>query len=73
MTVLAELNAITLTGTAKSAVSAKGADIGALHQQAKLATAELQKILRQIISHHPTGGGDAANSAAFTTILNETL
>lgn len=73
MTVMTELRAITLTATAKSGVSAKGADISALHQQAQLATAELQKILRQIITHHPTGGGDAANSAAFTTILNEIL
>lgn len=71
MTVMTELNAITLTVTAKAAVSVKGGDISALLNEAKLATADLQKVLRQIILHHPSGGGDAANAAAFATILAE--
>jgi hypothetical protein len=71
MTVMADLNAISLTGTAKAAVSAKGADLGSLVTQAKLHTIELQTILRQIVAVHPSGGGDAANFAALNTVVAE--
>jgi hypothetical protein len=69
MTVLSDLNAINLTGTAKAAVSAKGADLPALVTTAKSHIVELQVLLKQIIAHHPTGGGDAANSAALSAVL----
>ncbi len=60
MTVLADLTAITMTANAKGVVSAKGADLTVLVNTAKTHVTELQALLKQIISHHPTGGGDAA-------------
>jgi hypothetical protein len=69
MTVLADLNAITLTANAKGLVQAKGADLTVLVTTAKTHVTELQAVMKQIIAHHPTGGGDAANSAALTAVL----
>jgi hypothetical protein len=71
MTVMTELNALSLTANAKAVVSAKGADINSLLGQAKLATGELQKILKQIQTHHPSGGGDAANLTAIGVVIAE--
>jgi hypothetical protein len=71
MTVLTELNALTLTANAKAVVSAKGADVNALLAQAKLNTSETTKILKQLQSLHPSGGGDAANLTAIGTIIAE--
>jgi hypothetical protein len=71
MTVMTDLNAIALTATAKSAVSAKGADIGNLVANAKTHVIELQFVLKQIVAHHPSSGPDAANYAALQTIIAE--
>lgn len=71
MTVQAELAAITLTANAKVVGSTKGTDMNALMVQAKLNTAELQKLMKQIVAHHPTGGGDAANLTALNAIVTE--
>lgn len=69
MTVLADLNAITFTTNAKNVVSAKGADLTALVNITKSHIVELQAQLKQIIAHHPTGGGDAANASALNAVL----
>jgi hypothetical protein len=50
-------------------VSAKGADLTFLITNAKQHIIELQAKLRQIIAHHPTGGGDAANVTALNGVL----
>jgi predicted nuclease with TOPRIM domain len=69
MTVLADLTAITPTANAKSVVSAKGADLVFLITNAKQDIVELQAKLRQIVAHHLTGGGDAANLSALNAVL----
>jgi hypothetical protein len=69
MTVLADLTAITPTANAKAVVSAKGADLVFLITNAKQDIIELQAKLKQIIAHHPTGGGDAANLASLNAVL----
>jgi hypothetical protein len=69
MTVLADLTAITPTANAKGVVSAKGADLTVLIGNAKQHIIELQAVLKQIIAHHPTGGGDAANVTALNAVL----
>lgn len=71
MTVSADIKAITPTATAKAALSKGGTDINALFSQTLLVSAELRKLLLQIQALHPSGGGDAANYAALTTIINE--
>lgn len=72
MTVLTELNALTMTANAKAVVSSKGADVNALLAQAKQSISEHRAVMKQLISMHPSGGGDAANLAALNTILGET-
>jgi hypothetical protein len=71
VSVLTDLTAISLTANAKSVVSAKGADLGALITLAKEHTTELTTVLKQIVAVHPSGGGDAANYAALNTIIGE--
>lgn len=71
MTVLTDLKAISLTASAKAAVSAKGADLPALVTQAQLHVIELQTILKQIVAVHPSGGVDAANYAALNAVIAE--
>jgi hypothetical protein len=62
-----DLAAIAVTATAKSASSAKGADMAGLINQALIMNADLTRILKQIVAYHPSGGADAAN---FTTLNN---
>ena len=69
MTVLAELNAIALTANAKAIGQTKACNMDSLMGQARLVTADLQKIVKQVIAHHPSGGGDAANLAALNAVL----
>jgi hypothetical protein len=38
---------------------------------AQLRVTELQILLKQIVAHHPSGGGDAANYAALNAVLAE--
>jgi hypothetical protein len=71
MTVMADLNAVSLTASSKAACAAKGIDIGALVSLAKVHCSELNVVLKQIVSSHPTSGGDAANSAALTAVIAE--
>jgi hypothetical protein len=71
MTVVTEIKAITFTPTAKAALSKSGTDIASLTNQALLATYELKKCLSQIVSLHPTGGGDAANLSALNAVIAE--
>jgi hypothetical protein len=70
-TCLTDLNAITLTASAKAAASVKGVDIAALVALAKTHTIELASLLRAIVSVHPTSGGDATNLASLNTIISE--
>lgn len=70
-TVVTDLKAIALTANAKSVVSAKGADCAALVQQALNQAADLTKTVKQILLHHPTGGGDAANVTLLNNIVGE--
>jgi hypothetical protein len=70
-TCLTDLNAITLTATAKAAASAKGVDVAALIALAKTHTIELATLLRTIVSVHPSTSGDASNYAALNTIISE--
>jgi hypothetical protein len=69
MTVHTDLAAITPTANAKNVVSAKGADLTSLVNEVHQHIYELQAVLKQIINMHPTGGGDAANSAALSAVL----
>jgi hypothetical protein len=69
MTVLADLTAIAPTANAKNVVSAKGTDLTFLIGNAKQDIVELQAKLKQIIAHHPTSGGDAANLTALNAVL----
>jgi hypothetical protein len=71
MTALTDLNAISLTATAKAAASARGLDIGAIVALAKTHVIELSRLLTVIQSVHPSSGGDAANYAALGTIIGE--
>jgi hypothetical protein len=71
MTVSADLKAITLTGTAKSAASAKGTDIGGLQAAALRATSECQVALKAFLAVHPSTGGDAANFASIQAVIAE--
>jgi hypothetical protein len=71
MTVLTDLNAISLTPTAKAAASTKGEDLSALVELAKTHTAELSALLKQIVAIHPSTGDDATNYAALNAILGE--
>ncbi|MGJ5095607.1 hypothetical protein ACQR18_26265 [Bradyrhizobium oligotrophicum] len=69
MTVLTDLKALSLSQNAKTVVAAKGADLGSLLTLAQQHTIELQAILKQIIAHHPSSGGDATNYAALGAVL----
>jgi hypothetical protein len=70
MTVMADLNAVSLTATAKAACEAKGLDIVAMVGSAKLHVVELQRVLTTIVSFHPTmTGPDIANVAALTAVI----
>lgn len=70
-TVITDLTAIGLTGTARAASQLKGADLGALVSQGIRLASELKVVLTQIKAIHPSGGGDAANFAQLGTIINE--
>lgn len=69
MTVLTDLKALSLSQNAKTVVAANGADLAALLLLAQQHTIELQAVLKQIIAHHPSGGGDASNYAALGAVL----
>jgi hypothetical protein len=69
MTLLADLNAISLTGTAKSASLASGADLSVLVNGAKQDVIELKQKLLQIAKYHPQSGGDSANYAALQAVI----
>lgn len=70
-TVLTDLNAITLTTTAKAAAQAKGANLPDLMNLCKEAAIELSRLITETQKYHPSGGGDATNYAALTTIIGE--
>ena len=70
-TALTDLNAISLTTTAKAAASARGVDIAALATLAKSHIIELRTLLQAIVAVHPSTGGDASNYAALNTIIGE--
>jgi hypothetical protein len=71
MTVLTELSAISLTGTAAAAAQAKGVNLAALVSLAKTHTIELQRALSNVTAFHPNSGGDTTNFAALQTIIAE--
>jgi hypothetical protein len=70
-TCLTDLNAISLTASAKAAASAKGVDIAALVALAKSHTIELTALLKAIVAVHPSSGGDSTNYASLNTIISE--
>jgi hypothetical protein len=72
-TVKTDVAAITPTANAKAIVQAKGADITSLMTLLQQYAIEMQAVVKQIISLHPTGGGDAANPTALNAILAELL
>lgn len=69
MTVLADLNALSLTANAKSTLSTKGTGDAMLIANVRQHVIELQALLKQLISHHPSGGGDAANLSSLNALL----
>jgi hypothetical protein len=71
MTVLTELSAISLTGTAAAAASAKGVNLGALVALAKTHVIELHLILSNVQAFHPNSGGDTTNYSSLSTIIAE--
>ena len=71
MTLLTELNSLSITANAKKVFAAKGVDATSLITAAKETTIELQRILTIIIGLHPSSGGDAANAATLASILAE--
>jgi hypothetical protein len=71
MTVLTELNAISLTGTAAAAAQARGVNLGALASLAKTHTIELKTALTNVLAVHPSSGGDSTNYSALQTIIAE--
>jgi len=71
LTLLTDLQALTLTATAKAAGSKKGTDLAALLTIAIEATRELTTLLKLIYAAHPSSGGDAANYATLAAIIAE--
>jgi hypothetical protein len=71
MTVLTELNAISLTGTANAAAQAKGVNLAALVSLAKTHTIELKTALSNVLAYHPNTGGDTTNYSSLQTIIAE--
>jgi hypothetical protein len=71
MTALADLNAITLTANAIKLGQTNGTDLVALLATCKSDVVELRRRLMQLISFHPTGGGDAANLSALNAVVAE--
>jgi hypothetical protein len=71
MTVMTELNAISLTGTASAAAQARGVNLAGIVALAKTHVIELQRSLANVVAYHPSAGGDAANYAALNTIIAE--
>jgi hypothetical protein len=65
--------AIVPTANAKSVVQAKGVQINDLMQLLQQHAIEMQAIVKQVISLHPTGGGDAANLTALQAVLAELM
>jgi hypothetical protein len=71
MTVLTELNAISLTGTASAAAQSKGVNLAALVSLAKSHTIELKTALTNVLAYHPNSGGDTTNFSALSAIVAE--
>jgi hypothetical protein len=67
---LTDLKAISLTATAKAAVSVKSADLQAL-TAAQRQVIESEISLKQIGADHPSTGPDASNYAALNALLAE--
>ena len=68
MTVMTDLNAISLTGPAKANSLAKGADLAALVTLAKTHVIELRAILQNIVALHPNGD---AGITALNAVIAE--
>ncbi len=71
MTLKTDLSAITPTTTARQAFKNFGTDLDVLIAEANLHAADLQRLLAQIISFHPTTGGDTTNHASLVSLLAE--
>jgi hypothetical protein len=68
-TLTQDVAAIVLTPTAIANGQAGGAQLPALMAQLQIHIGEKQRLLKEIIRLHPSGGGDAANLAALNAIL----
>jgi hypothetical protein len=66
-----DLAAISPTTTARTAFKVAGADLDELIALAQTHIVDLRTILSQIISTHPSGGGDATNHTALVNLLAE--
>jgi hypothetical protein len=73
MTVMADLNAIFLTGTAAAFAQTKGTDLAGIVNSAKVHVRELKTLLAVILSAHPNSGGDTANFASLQAVVAELL
>ena len=71
-TVKTDIAAIAMTANAKAVMQSKGVQINDLMQLLQTHAAEMQAIVRQVISLHPVGG-EAANLTALNNILAELL
>jgi hypothetical protein len=71
MTVMNDLNAVSLTGTAAAFAETKGCDLAGVVNSAKVHVRELRTLLQVILSCHPNSGGDTANYAALQAVVAE--
>jgi hypothetical protein len=68
-----DLGAIVVTATAQAAAEAKGCDMRMLIAAALQETTDLTRLLKQIVSFHPSGGGDATNYTTLSNAINNYL
>ena len=71
MSIKTDLAAITPTTTARQAFKNSGTDLDVLIAEINNHAADLQRLLNQVVTYHPTSGGDTTNHAAFASLLAE--
>jgi hypothetical protein len=71
MTLKTDLAAITPTSTARQAFKNAGTDLDQMIAEANAHAADLQALLKQIISFHPSAGGDSSNHASLVSLVGE--
>jgi hypothetical protein len=71
MTVMTDLNAVSLSATAKAAAAAKGVDLSSAVNLAKLHVLDLKASLAAITAVHPSTGGDTTSYNALVAVIAE--